>query len=533
MERTGRGGADTLRILLVTGRDAEESVRKYASDTDHECTVLPLPRVVAALLTPSFIVSQLRPDEWGAYDLILTPGLMAGDVTPIEEATGIPTFKGPRYAADLPTVLSSIRELQLSKTVPADTRHREAVWKNALRELETLAEHEPHTLREGSVLVGTLLVGSDVPVRVMAEIVDAPRLTDDEIVNTARHYLESGADIIDIGMESLAIRPETVARIVRLVKRVVDVPICLDTMDAGAAEAGAHAGVDMLLSVDAGNMREFAEFASDVVVGVLPSNQRLGVFPTSPVERIRALERNIQDAEALGMTRIVADPVLLSVPALTESLVTYREFARRNPTTPLLMGIGNVTELVDADSIGMNALLAGIAGEHGVGILLTTESSSKTRGSVRETVQAATMMRLAKARRSPPKDLGVDLLVLKEKVWREEPMAVQSLSDVSIFRARPTASFTSDSSGNFEITLDRSRQDIVALHYTRSGDRIDLALRGKSAEALYKAIVRQGLVSSYEHAAYLGYELGKAEVALITGKAYLQDEVLFQRDTWV
>ena len=521
-----------MRVLLVTGRDAEESVRKHAHGGDHACTVLPLPRSVAALLTPSFIASQLRRGTWEAYDLILTPGLMAGDVTPIEEATGVPTYKGPRYAADIPTVLTAIPELRLSKTVPADTLQRKAVWKDALRELEALAKREPHAPQEEAVRIGTLQVGGDAPVRVMAEIVDAPRLPDDEVVAAARHYLDSGADIIDVGMESLKAHPETVERIVRLVKQAVDVPICLDTMDAGAAEAGVQAGADMLLSVDAGNMREFAAFAADVVVGVLPSNQRLGVFPKSPAERIRALEHNIEDAKALGMTHIVADPVLLSVPDLTESFVAYREFARRNPTTPLLMGIGNVTELMDADSIGVNALLAGIAGEHGVAILLTTEASSKTRGSVRETVQAAMMMRLARARGTPPKDLGVDLLVLKDKVWREEPVTARSLADAPVISARPTASFISDAAGNFEIALDRVRGDIIALHYKRAGDRVDLTLKGKSAVTLYKAMARHGLVSSVEHAAYFGYELGKAEMALITGKAYLQDEVLFHRETW-
>jgi dihydropteroate synthase len=118
-------------------------------------------------------------------------------------------------------------------------------------------------------------------------------------------------------------------------------------------------------------------------------------------------------------------------------------------------------------------------------------------------------------------------------VWREEPVAADSLSDAPVLRARPSASFTSDASGNFEIVLDRARQDIITRHYQRSGDQVDLVLRGNSAEALYKAIARQGLVSSLEHAAYLGYELGKAEVALITGKAYLQDEGLFHRDTEV
>ena len=36
-------------------------------------------------------------------------------------------------------------------------------------------------------------------------------------------------------------------------------------------------------------------------------------------------------------------------------------------------------------------------------------------------------------------------------------------------------------------------------------------------------IVRRGLVSSLEHAAYLGYELRKAEWAMLAGGRYVQD----------
>ena len=87
----------------------------------------------------------------------------------------------------------------------------------------------------------------------------------------------------------------------------------------------------------------------------------------------------------------------------------------------LFVGVSNVTELMDADSVGVNALLARLSSEVGASILLATEKSDKARGSVGEEATAAKMMFLAKKRGSVPKDLGVDLLVLKDKRNREEP----------------------------------------------------------------------------------------------------------------
>jgi dihydropteroate synthase len=52
-------------------------------------------------------------------------------------------------------------------------------------------------------------------------------------------------------------------------------------------------------------------------------------------------------------------------------------------------------------------------------------------------------------------------------------------------------------------------------------------VKGKTAAAVYGKLVELGLVSRLEHAAYLGCELAKAEVALQTGKEYLQDSSLF------
>ena len=79
-----------------------------------------------------------------------------------------------------------------------------------------------------------------------------------------------------------------------------------------------------------------------------------------------------------------------------------------------------MAELIDADSPGVNALLAGMAMEVKASVIFTSEHSDKTRGSVREMRRATEMMVLA-AERPYPKDLGIDLLILKEKRRRREP----------------------------------------------------------------------------------------------------------------
>ena len=49
-----------------------------------------------------------------------------------------------------------------------------------------------------------------------------------------------------------------------------------------------------------------------------------------------------------------------------------------------------------------------------------------------------------------------------------------------------------------------------------------------SAKEVYEEIITKNLVTRMEHAAYLGSELQKAEIAMITGKDYVQDFELFK-----
>ena len=74
-----------------------------------------------------------------------------------------------------------------------------------------------------------------------------------------------------------------------------------------------------------------------------------------------------------------------------------------------------VTELIDADSIGINAILTSIIMDIGIEFILSTEASSKTRGSISEIRKAIFMNLLAKLLNKPPKDLSENLLVIKKK----------------------------------------------------------------------------------------------------------------------
>jgi len=466
--------------------------------------------------------------------MILVPGLIRGDTSIVEDATRIPTFKGPRYAADLPTVLDILGHVKLSKVTPACDLLKDELQRKALQEMYIAEKNRDVLLKNpGNMLIRELTIGRDFPMRVMAEIIDAPLLSDDDIQAIARRYVELGAEIIDVGMVAGESRPSDARRAVKAVKSVVKVPVSIDTLDLDEAREAVSAGADMILSADAGNIEDIATFASTLaVVIIIPTNHREGYFPKKAEERVSLLEETIGKARKLGITRIIGDLILdpVNMPGIVESLVAFHEFAKRNADVPLLMGVGNVTELMDADSVGINALLAGIASEIGASILLTTEKSDKTKGSVRELAIASKMMFLAKKRGSVPKDLGFDLLMLKDKRIREEPYNREVEAEKQIITAaEKRESLLFDPKGCFKIMIDRGSDVIAALHFSTSKrDKPTVIIKGKTAREMYAKIVEMDLVTRLDHAAYLGSELAKAEIALKTGKEYIQDRPLFK-----
>ena len=242
---------------------AEDTVKRYAKESSVETETLALKIAVAAFLTPQTIADALKTKKLTDFNMILVPGLVRGDTSLISKATGVPAFKGPRYAADLPTVLDSLCEVQLSTTVSADDLLREKLQQQAIQEIEKTEKNREELLKKpSSMLIGDLAVGKDFPMRVLAEIVDAALMDKETIQRTAKRFVEVGADIIDVGMVAGESQPEKAKRIVEWVKQVVDVPVSIDTLDPAEIKAAVQAGAELVLSGDAGNIEEIAPFAS-------------------------------------------------------------------------------------------------------------------------------------------------------------------------------------------------------------------------------------------------------------------------------
>jgi dihydropteroate synthase-like protein len=275
-------------------------------------------------------------------------------------------------------------------------------------------------------------------------------------------------------------------------------PLSIDTFSRKAIEIAVKHGVDMVMSISRQNMD-----ALDLI-----ENQAVVVVDRDVSALIKLVEKVGERTE-----KVIADPVLDPPLKVAESIARYAEFRKLDPETPVLFGAGNVTELSDADSVGMNALLAFIAEELKCDLLFTTEASPKTFGSVRELRIASYLAKAAKLRNSPPKDAGINLLALKEKV-----RYVESPPDLSkTVKAEESREFLRDPLGDFIIQVVDGK--IVCRH-----DRMTIV--GERAKEIADTAIRNNLLSRLDHAAYLGRELMKAEIAALLRKSYIQDRDL-------
>lgn len=83
------------------------------------------------------------------------------------------------------------------------------------------------------------------------------------------------------------------------------------------------------------------------------------------------------------------------------------------------------------------------------------------------------------------------------------------------------ARMTPDPEGYFVVYVDRARRSLALEHYAKDGVLRTL-IEGGSAAELYFPAVEKGLLSRLDHAAYLGRELARAELALQNGTPYIQ-----------
>ena len=108
------------------------------------------------------------------------------------------------------------------------------------------------------------------------------------------------------------------------------------------------------------------------------------------------------------------DPILEPIGfGFANSLQRYMEVRRQFPSAEMMMGIGNLTELTDADSAGINVLLLGICQELGVRSVLTTQVIHWARCSVQECDLARRLVYYAVNGRTLPKHVEPRLVMLR------------------------------------------------------------------------------------------------------------------------
>ena len=169
-----------------------------------------------------------------------------------------------------------------------------------------------------------------------------------------------------------------------------------------------------------------------------------------------------------------------------------------------MMGVGNLTELTDADSAGLNVLLLGFCQEVGVKSVLTTQVINWCRSCVRELDLARRLVFQAVNRRVLPKHLAPDLVLLRDPKLRSYGAA---------FLAELAARITDR---NLRLFAEDGRLHVV-------NDKMDL--HGDDPFALFDEMQRREVIDP-AHAFYLGYEMAKAVTALTLGKNYTQDQAL-------
>ncbi len=69
-------------------------------------------------------------------------------------------------------------------------------------------------------------------------------------------------------------------------------------------------------------------------------------------------------------------------------------------------------------------------------------------------------------------------------------------------------------------------EGVIRVRYYNAKHQLTAEIEGKTAEEIYNTICREKLVSSLLHAAYLGSELQKAEIAMKKRLNYVQDDAL-------
>ena len=435
-------------ILFLTGRLAQPSLERVLAGIEpapFTWETRELGLQVAALMTAEMIRRRVAAPAVGArrVDRIIVPGRCRGDLDALAQHFGIPVQRGPDEVKDLPRFFD-----RAAKPIALD----------------------------------------DYAVAIFAEIVDAPHLSVAGIVARATRLRADGADVIDLGC-----LPETrfdhLADSVQALK-AEGFKVSVDSIAADELLRGGRAGADYLLSLTLDSLWIADEVASTPILIPRTSSDEASLF-----EAVEIMQRRGRE--------FYADSILDPIPfGLAASIVRYHRLRERFPQAAIMMGVGNLTELTEADTSGINALLFGICAELDVAAVLTTQVSPHACRAVKEADWARRIMHAASRHHSLPKGLSDALLTVHAKQpFLDTPDEIAA-----------TAAQVRDP--NFRVQVSQR-----GLHvYNRDGLRL-----GQGAFELWPQL---GLDGDAAHAFYMGVELAHAEIAHKLGKRYVQDQPL-------
>ncbi|MCX8500972.1 MAG: DUF6513 domain-containing protein [Alphaproteobacteria bacterium] len=435
------------RILFLTGHLAEPRLRRILTEMEplpFAATIRDLGIQVAGLMTTDLIRRRLTAAEISA-DLVLVPGRCRGDLTALGQEFGVEFRRGPDDVGDLPQYFRMAGRDQS----PFDSRDS---------------------------------------CRIFAEITNAPQLSVAEILAKATGFIQDGAQVIDLGCLPESPFPH-LGEAVQSLKQA-GFQVSVDSASVTELRVGAAAGCDYLLSLN--ETRLELAFESAAIPVLIPNSEE------EPESLYRA-------AEILTRANrpFIADPILAPIGfGFAKSLERYGECRKRLPEARILMGIGNLTELTDADSSGVTAMLFGIIAELAITEVLTVQDSPHCRRAIAEAAAARQLCFAAVEEQRLPQQLLSPLLTVRDR----NPFAT-SATEIAA-----TVAGVRDSNFRIEVAED-------GIHlYNRDGHWIETRAEN------FAPILSDRVETS--HGFYLGGELTRAEIAFQLGKRFNQDEEL-------
>lgn len=437
---------------FVTGRLAERALRRVveplASEAGFAFTIDVLPITVAALMTPEWIARKVQQPI--SADKVIVPGYCHGDLSPIQKVAQVPVERGPRDLRNLPQHFGQ-------KSQPTGY--------------------------------------GQYDIEIIAEVNHCPRLILDEIVSQAKALIAAGADYIDIGCDPGGLWPG-VGDAVHAV-RDLGVKVSVDSLNPQEISLAVKAGAELVLSVNSSNRQAAPDWDCEVIA-----------IPDDP-KSLAELDTTI-DHLAKHNVPLRIDPILEPIGfGFAESLCRYREVRLRYPDAQMMMGIGNLTELTEVDSAGVNVMLLGICQELEIRSVLTTQVINWTRTAVKECDLGRQLVHHAVQEGVPPKHLDAGLVMLRDQQLTRP--SGQDLSELSaIIRDHNYRLFVCDDE----------------LHLVGPGIHLHSSDPFVIAQQLIDRMAETRHPVDPNHSFYLGYELAKARTALTLGKQYEQDEPL-------